>query len=578
MTRGTVTGRAFASSAFAYSGGSSYVLSVRVPVVALAVTVLCASLTAQRAGAVTHAAPTTVGTPHAAPPKPAQVANVARVAPVAPVEHHPDFDGDGYADLVAPAPNDNVGNGEHAGSLWIAYGGPHGASSSNRHQHFTESSIGHGATSATGDNFGWVTAWGDFNHDGYDDLAIGAPNTTVAGQSAAGEVVVLYGTPHGLDTTGAQVFTEATPGLGSTPALNDYFGLGLAAGDFNHDGYADLAVDAGGVSVHGVTRSGRVTELFGTKHGLSHAAPLLPRQFDESTPGVHGGLYQNDDWGRTLVSGDFNGDHYADLAIGAPKKTAGQVAGAGVVDVLYGSASGLTGDGAQTWTEDSSGMPSSSQPADAWGWSLAAADFNGDGRSDLVIGAPTKTDGVAAAGTATLMLGSAHGLTTSGATSYDLAGVATQNPNVDDEFALSLAAFDYDGDGRPDLAVGVPGRDINGHVNAGEVVLLHDVGGHLAFASVLTRDTAGIVGPSAPNEHFGVVLMPGDYSGNGADDLGVALPGYTVDTEPNAGGMQVFYGSASGLSSADGPIDAPALGGSAVQDADFGGVANPAGA
>ncbi len=522
-----------------------------------------------------------VGTRPTVTPPPARGA-AGGATPHAVPHHHPDFNGDGYADVVAGVPNDNVGPAAGAGSTWVIYGGAHGANSRNRHVRITESTVGHGAASADADNFGWVTAWGDFNHDGFDDLAIGAPGTTVSGQSSAGEVVVLYGTASGLHAVHAQVFTEAIAGLHSTPQLNDYFGLGLAAGDFNHDGYGDLAIDAGGVGVHAVTRSGRVTELFGTRGGLSHASPLLPRHFDESTPGIHGGLIQNDDWGRTLAAADFNGDGYADLAVGAPKKAVGGTGGAGVVDVLYGGHGGLSTRGAQTWTEDTTGVPGTSRPADEWGWTLAVADFDGDHRSDLVIGAPTKLQGTrASAGAATLLHGSRHGLTAHGAASYALSNITFgQAPAAGDELALSLAPLDFDADGRPDLALGVPGRTVGGHAAAGEVVVLHNVGGRLSRTGgfVVSRSTPHMIGPSAANERFGLLLAPGDFSGNGAADLAVSLPGLTVGGNANAGGVQVLYGARHGFATNDQLFDeANPLGGTAFEEQYFGGLNNPAG-
>src|SRR5690349_3862756 len=56
--------------------------------------------------------------------------------------HHPDFNHDGYADLVVSAQGDTVGAATEAGGLWVLYGGAHGANAGNRHQYFTESSIG----------------------------------------------------------------------------------------------------------------------------------------------------------------------------------------------------------------------------------------------------------------------------------------------------------------------------------------------------------------------------------------------------------------------------------------------------
>ena len=154
-----------------------------------------------------------------------------------------------------------------------------------------------------------------------------------------------------------------------------------------------------------------------------------------------------------------------------------------------------------------------------------------------------------------------------------------QSAVAGDELGISLAPLDFDGDGRVDLALGVPGRDVNGHSNAGEVVMLHNVGGRLSRSGgfVLTRDTSGMIGPGVNGERFGLLLAPGDYSANGATDLAVSLPGFTDNTETHAGAVQVFYGSPAGFQTNDQLADASDLGGVALQDASFGGVNNPAG-
>ena len=299
---------------------------------------------------------------------------------------------------------------------------------------------------------------------------------------------------------------------------------------------------------------------------------MLPRQFDESTPGIHGGLVQNDDWGRTLATGDFNGDGYGDLAIGAPKKAVGSEGGAGVIDVLYGGRGGLSATGAQTWTENTTGVPGDSEPADAWGWSLAALDINGDHRTDLVVGAPTKSvNGSSSAGTLTVLYGWSHGLNAQGAVVYLLSNITgptnDQTPAADDELGISLAAFDFDGDGRPDLAIGAPGRHVNGHANAGEIVVLHNVGGRLSRTGGFVIDRTFSNDVPGANQNFGLVLTPGDFSGNGATRSRRVAP-RTHRRHPDASRRDAsVLRLARGLCARNSQLwDAPTLGGTAVQD------------
>src|SRR5262249_23100096 len=136
-----------------------------------------------------------------------------------------------------------------------------------------------------------------------------------------GTVNVLYGGPSGLTVTGNQRWTAASPGLppyaGSTvPA----FGQGLAAGDFNHDGFVDLAIGAPGESVGGDPNAGAVYVLLGTKNGLTATGS---QRWTQNTPGVPGAPFPADfntsdgpHFGESLASGNFNGAGGDDLAIG----------------------------------------------------------------------------------------------------------------------------------------------------------------------------------------------------------------------------------------------------------------------
>src|SRR5438093_3562945 len=116
------------------------------------------------------------------------------------------------------------------------------------------------------------------------------------------------------------------------------------------------------------------------------------------------------------VTSDFNGDGYEDLAISVFTEDVGTVADAGAVNVIYGSAGGLSATNNQFWTEDDLSSSDGSETLDMFGRSMAAGDLNGDGYDDLVIGIMHEDlEGIGEdAGALTVLYGSAAGLTATG--------------------------------------------------------------------------------------------------------------------------------------------------------------------
>jgi hypothetical protein len=198
----------------------------------------------------------------------------------------------------------------------------------------------------------------DFNGDSRVDLAIGAPREN----DASGVVQVLYGSPSGLTAAGNQLWSQDSPGItGVAEPLGDEFGYRLAAGDYNGDTRADLAVSAAGEN----ESAGVVHVLYGSPSGLTAAGSQL---WSQDSPGIDGTAEVGDDFGFAVAAGDFNGDSGADLAIGAP----GENDLAGVVHVLYGTPSGLTASGSQLWSQDSPGIAGVAESTDFFGGALAA--------------------------------------------------------------------------------------------------------------------------------------------------------------------------------------------------------------
>jgi hypothetical protein len=206
----------------------------------------------------------------------------------------------------------------------------------------------------------------DFNGDGFDDLAIGL-DEDVGGHEDAGAVNVLAGSAGGLTAAGAQIWHQDSPGVPGAPAFLDGFGSVLTAGDFDGDGFDDLAIGVPEDDVSGID-PGTVTLLPGTAGGLSVAGLQV---WHQDSPGVPGEAEGGDRFGSALAAGDFDGDGFDDLAIGVPEEDVGGASDAGAVNVLFGSAAGLTAAGSQIWHQDSTGVPGAAENFDRFGNVLA---------------------------------------------------------------------------------------------------------------------------------------------------------------------------------------------------------------
>jgi hypothetical protein len=125
--------------------------------------------------------------------------------------------------------------------------------------------------------------------------------------------------------------------------------------------------------------------LFGGGSGLSANGDEF---WHQDSFGIEGAAEAFDSFGFSLAAGNFDGDSFADLAIGTPFEAVGGKIGAGAMAVLYGTGSGLIALGNQLWHQDSPGVPGAAQADERFGLALAAGDFNNDGRDDLAIAVP----------------------------------------------------------------------------------------------------------------------------------------------------------------------------------------------
>jgi hypothetical protein len=388
---------------------------------------------------------------------------------------------------------------------------------------------------------GAVLAVGDFNCDGFDDLAQGLPRyESLEKVTESGALFVLYGGAERLWVDGSQFLNQLDPDLPDVPELGDRFGAALAAGDFDGNACDDLAVGVPSEDLGTTEDVGAVVVLFGDPAGLQ---PGYVVQQGTDRGGVIGGAPEaGDRFGSALITHDFDLDGFDDLAIGVPGEAVGAIAGAGAVNVLFGSASSLTGARDRLFFRGAGGsLPGGAEASEALGSALAAGNLDASTGHELAIGCPSRSHDLGPENAGTVLV--VRDLATDPVANDFLLDGDGALPAAEsgDRFGRALAAGDYDGDGWDELAIGVPGRDVGAEASAGALAILDLEGTN---TTAFFTQTSFNPENAEAGDQFGGTLATGDFDGDGVDDLAIGVPFEDLGPLANAGLVHVVHGTA----------------------------------
>jgi len=454
-----------------------------------------------------------------------------------------------------------------------------------------------GGAVEVGDHFGGELAGGDFNGDGFCDLAIGTPGEDLGANADAGAVFVVYGSAAGLNM-GPQAPLLIHQDVGTVEGAaepGDQFGAHLIAGDFNGDGNDELVVGIPSEDVGALVDAGAIQEFFGTAGGLTTLGDvLLTRGTFGSTSDLQGYRF-----GASLATGylELVGDSNLDLVVGipggalaptingammlvsgsptgldtggsahvfppaSPGGRAGAAVGVGDVDgddlpgdliigVPFGELGGADNEGV-VWI-DTQGcfcylpVPLSPAPESHMGTSIALGDFRGVGYDQMLLGAPDAEAFLVEDAGAVVLYDEAE--QTFAYITQDPLRFGFGTPDPLDHFGRELAVGDFDGDGFDDVAFGVPDEDLEagggGPIpNAGIVQVLHGSATGLRYDTNQFWRLAGPIGYfELPDDRFGAALAACDFDGDGADDLAIGETGANSACSDEAGIVQILYG------------------------------------
>lgn len=392
-----------------------------------------------------------------------------------------------------------------------------------------------------------IAAAGDVNGDGLGDLIVGVWKSDPAAGLEAGRNYVVFGRTN----TDAIDLSAVAAGVGgfviNGECAGDGSGLSVGAGDFNGDGLTDLIIGAWRFDSAGGVDAGRTYIVFGR---TDTTAVDLSAVAAGSGGYVIDGESAFDNAGSSVAAaGDVNGDGLSDLIIGAWLADSASGADTGRGYVVFGRSDSRPIMLSDVATGIGGFVISGQCAGDRAGYSVAGGgDINGDGLSDVIIGAYNSSPASAgSAGRTYVVFG--HTATSPidlSAVAAGIGGFVINGESANDQSGVSIAVGgDVNGDGLADLVIGAYLSDPAGGIDAGRTYVVF---GRAGTASIDLSDVAAgsggfvINGQCAGDKSSGHVGAAGDVNGDGLADLIVGAAYSDPVTGLDAGRSYVVFG------------------------------------
>lgn len=458
-----------------------------------------------------------------------------------------DINGDGIDDLIIGA----YGAGGFSGRSYVVFGRSAGGFTSPINLSALDGGNGFRLDGVAGADYSGsaVSAAGDINGDGIDDLIIGA-NGADANGIGSGSSYVVFGRSAGGFASAINLSTlNGSNGFRLVGAEGDLSGVAVSvAGDINGDGFDDLVIGARRADPNGA-ESGSSYVVYGSGSGFDATINL------STLNGSNGfrldGVAAGDRSGIAVSGvGDINGDGIDDLIVGADFADPFGVSGAGSSYAVFGNTTGFPAVFPLATLNGATGFRIDGVAEGEFSGRVVsgAGDVNGDGTDDLIIGAPFADTNGEQSGSSYVLFGRGAGgfpsliplSSLNGSNGFRLDGAVGNRSGV----AVS-AAGDVNGDGIDDLIIGASLANPNGIGSAGSSYVLF--GRSTSFAAVIPLSSLNgstgfrLDGAAANNRSGSAVAAAGDINGDGVEDLIIGAP--FGDPNAGAGRSYVVFGA-----------------------------------